>query len=391
MIRPAAGGLLVVLAVAAGISAQPSMSAPTTAPPSAAPAAAVDPALPARREELVRVQRRLDAERRRLEKSRHRERRLSDEVQRLDRRLEDTSARLSRLSIDLQRTRRSAETAAGSLARAEMALARRRTVLARRLRDVNRYGRAGYLDVVLGASSFPEFVTRARLVTALVRSDARLIRSYTDDRDQVARLRDELQTQQQRLQTLVRETEERRQQLSEQLGAKRGALEAVVRERAAAEQAVRDLEEDSAALEALIQRLQGRAGPQAGWFPTAMAWPLRGAITSRFGFRRHPIFRLRQFHQGVDVAAPMGAPVRAAFGGMVLYAGWFGGYGKLVVIDHGDGFSTLYGHLSAIDVAPGQQVTRGQVIGVVGSTGYSTGPHLHFEIRQRGKPINPLP
>jgi septal ring factor EnvC (AmiA/AmiB activator) len=385
MMRRTALGLLLLLA-AAGTAA---VAGTAVAQPPPEPAAS--PALPAKQEELARIQHRLDAERERLDKTRRRERGLSSDVQRLDRRLEATASRLTRLSTELQRTRLGAEAAAGALARAEMALARRRTVLAGRLRDVNRYGRAGYLDVVLGASSFPEFVTRARLVTAVVRSDARLIHSYTEDRDRVAELRDDLQTQQRRLQTLVGETQERRQQLSEQVGAKRGALDAIVRERAAAEQAVKDLEEDSAELEALIQRLQVGVGPRARWSMSAVAWPLRGPITSRFGFRRHPIFRLRQFHQGVDISASMGSPVHAAFGGMVLYAGWFGGYGKLIVIDHGDGFSTLYGHLSAIDVAPGQQVTRGQIVARVGSTGYSTGPHLHFEIRQRGKPINPLP
>jgi murein DD-endopeptidase MepM/ murein hydrolase activator NlpD len=359
------------------------------APPAPAPGAS--PALPAKQQELVRIQRRLDAERERLDKTRHRERGVSTEVQRLDRRLDSTTARLNRLSTDLQRTRLRAEAAAAELARAEMALARRRTVLAGRLRDVNRYGRAGYLDVVLGASSFPEFITRARLVTAVVRADGRLIQSYTNDRDRVASLRDDLQLQQRRLHTLVEENQERREQLSEQINAKRAALDAIVRERAAAEHAVKELEEDSAELEALIQRLQGGAGLRARWSLAAIAWPLRGSITSRFGFRRHPIFRLRQFHTGVDIAAARGSPVRAAFGGMVLYAGWFGGYGKLIVIDHGDGYSTLYGHLSAIDVAVGDQITRGQVVGRVGSTGYSTGPHLHFEIRHLGKPINPLP
>ncbi len=385
MIRRITLGLLILAAAAGAAFAGviPYTSPPTSRPPSGSPS------LPAKQEELMRVQRRLDAERRRLTQTRRRERRVSDETQRLDRQLETTEARLARLSTDLQRTRQRAEAAASALARAEMALARRRTVLAGRLRDLNRYGRAGYLDVVLGASSFPEFVTRARLVTSVVRSDARLIRSYTEDRDRVAALREDLQSQQRRLQALVRENEERRQQLTEQVAAKRAVLDAIVRERAAAEQAVEDLEEDSAALEALIQRLQGGTASTTRWSMAAIAWPLRGAITSRFGVRRHPIFRLRQFHQGVDISGPMGSQVRAAFGGTVLFAGWFGGYGKLIVIDHGDGFSTLYGHLSGIGIAPGQQVTRGQVIGRVGSTGYSTGPHLHFEVRHNGKPINP--
>ncbi len=387
MIRKVLLAALVIMA-ASGVAmggVTPHGSAPATPPPSGGPS------LPAKQEELTQIQRRLDAERQRLNRTRHRERRVSDEVQRLDRQLETTEARLGRLSIDVQRTRQRAEAAASALARAEMALAGRRTLLAGRLRDVNRYGRAGYLDVVLGASSFPEFITSARLVSAVVRSDARLIQSYTEDRDRVAALREDLQTEQRRLQALVRENEERRKQLAEQVTAKRDILDAIVRERADAEQAVKDLEEDSNALEALIQRLQGGTGPTAPWSMSAITWPLRGPITSRFGVRRHPIFRLRQFHQGVDISAPMGSPVRVAFGGLVLFTGWFGGYGKLVVVAHGDGYSTLYGHLSGIDVTVGQQVTRGQVVGRVGSTGYSTGPHLHFEVRHNGKPINPQP
>lgn len=355
--------------------------------------AAADPAplpapLPAKQKELRRLQHRLDEQRQQLRQTRRRERRMSDQVQRLDRRREETEERLARLSTDLRRTQQRAEAAAAALARAEIALARRRTLMAGRLRDLHRHGRAGYLDVVLGAASFPEFVARARLVGAIVRSDRRLIVAFTEDRDRTAALREALDVEQARLQALVRETHERRQQLVQEVAAKRQVLWGIVNERAAAERAVRDLEEDSAELEALIQRLQSSA-VGLGRSLAAFLWPLRGPITSRFGLRRHPIFRLRQFHQGVDIASPRGSPVRAAFDGTVLFAGWYGGYGKLVIVDHGEGISTLYGHLSAIMVAPGQRISRGHLIGRVGSTGYSTGPHLHFEVRRNGRPIDP--
>jgi murein DD-endopeptidase MepM/ murein hydrolase activator NlpD len=280
-----------------------------------------------------------------------------------------------------------AAVAAAAVARGEMALARRRAVLGQRLRDLHRYGRAGYLDVVLGATTFPEFVTRARVVGTIVRADARLIAGYQHDRDRAEALRAELEAEQARLAALVEETEQRRRLLAEQMEAKRRVLEAVAQERAAVERVVEDLRRESAELEALIRRLQ--AGGPSRMAIGAFVWPLRGAVTSRFGFRRHPIFRARLFHQGVDIAAPQGAPVRAAGDGTVLFAGWYGGYGKLVILDHGDGLSTLYGHLSAILVSPGASVTRGQIIGRVGSTGYSTGPHLHFEIRRHGRPVDP--
>jgi len=342
-----------------------------------------------KQEELRRLQRRLEEERSRLRLTQRRERRTSDDVQRLDRRLEVTEGRLMRLATDLNRTQMRAEGAASALARAEMALARRRTLLADRLVDLHRYGRAGYLDVILGAASFPEFVSRARLVGAIVRADGRLIRAYTTDRDRTVALREALEVEQTRLQDLLGQTEDQRTELTDQVSTKRKVLLGIVNERAAAERAIRDLEEDSAELEALIRRLQS-VGVGLGRRLAAFVWPLRGILTSRFGFRRHPIFRLRQFHQGLDIASARGKPVRSAFAGTVLYAGWYGGYGKLVILDHGQGTSTLYGHLSAILVSTGQQVSQGLVVGRVGSTGFSTGPHLHFEVRQNGRPVDPM-
>ena len=117
--------------------------------------------------------------------------------------------------------------------------------------------------------------------------------------------------------------------------------------------------------------------------------PVPGAITSAFGYRIHPIFHVRKMHTGVDMHAGMGTPIHAAEGGTVISAGWRGGYGKCVVISHGGNLATLYGHLSAIQVSVGERVGRGEVIGKVGSTGYSTGPHLHFEVRVGGSPVNP--
>lgn len=375
----AAAGLAFLFAAAAVASPAPVATAAATSSAS----------LPAKQEELRRVQQKLESERLRLKTTRRKERRSSDEVQQLDRQREATEQRLGALGIEQQRIRQRAEAAAAALARAETALARRRGLLADRVVDVHKYGRTGYLDVILGATSFPEFVARARMVDEIVHEDARMIEAYTTDRDRTAQLRDQLDEQQAQLRAVMRETEERQQALTQQVRAKREILLAIVRERSAAERAVRELEEDSVALEGLIQRLQLAGGMGVGRGLTAFIWPLRGPLTSRFGFRIHPLFGRRQFHTGVDIAAPRGAPVRAAFDGTVLFAGWYGGYGKLVIIDHGQGLSTLYGHLDEILATPGQRVARTQVVGLVGSTGYTTGPHLHYEVRRNGRPIDP--
>lgn len=126
------------------------------------------------------------------------------------------------------------------------------------------------------------------------------------------------------------------------------------------------------------------SGAQKGSLGIAFGWPVRGRITSGFGSRWGSI------HTGIDIAVPSGTPVKASRGGTVTSAGWMNGYGYAVIIDHGDGYSTLYGHNSKLLVSVGEHVDAGQVIARSGSTGHSTGPHVHFEIRRSGKPINPL-
>lgn len=119
--------------------------------------------------------------------------------------------------------------------------------------------------------------------------------------------------------------------------------------------------------------------------------PARGRLSSRYGMRHHPILNRRKLHTGDDIAAPHGSPIKAAKSGRVLYSGWKRGYGNTVIIDHGGGVTTLYGHASKLGVQAGQPVKSGEYIGNVGSTGYSTGPHLHFEVRKNGRPVNPRP
>jgi len=123
---------------------------------------------------------------------------------------------------------------------------------------------------------------------------------------------------------------------------------------------------------------------------SSLAMPVNGPITSYFGYRYHPILHFTRFHAGVDIGASWGSPIVAAGDGRVVGAGWSGGYGREVEIAHGGGITSIYGHMSAIVALPGSFVHSGQLIGYVGSSGLATGPHLHFEVRQGGQPVNPL-
>ncbi len=140
----------------------------------------------------------------------------------------------------------------------------------------------------------------------------------------------------------------------------------------------------------------GKSSPRSGGSTVSSPasrsyrWPVVGKISSPFGWRRHPVTRRRDFHTGIDVRAPRGREIKAAKAGRVEYAGWMGGYGRVVVIRHNDGYSTLYAHCNSLSVRNGQSVSQGQTIASVGTSGRTTGPHLHFEIRQGKSPMNPL-
>jgi murein DD-endopeptidase MepM/ murein hydrolase activator NlpD len=170
-------------------------------------------------------------------------------------------------------------------------------------------------------------------------------------------------------------------------------------DRLALEAAEQQLAQDSNSIANVIaQRLAeqqlafrtGTPGYQRVLGTGQMLNPVSGPITSNFGYRQHPILGSSRFHAGTDFGVPQGTPILAADSGTVIVAEWYGGYGNAVIIDHGNGLTTLYGHCSELYVSVGQGVQRGQTIAAVGSTGLSTGPHLHFEVRQQGEPVDPL-
>ena len=196
-----------------------------------------------------------------------------------------------------------------------------------------------------------------------------------DQRNQVALLRQQLLSQKQ----LYEDEAAEEKQLISRLKERRSALEA------AEDQLVRESEQ----LGTLIrQKIAASTGIVQG--TGRFVFPANANISSGFGNRIHPILGYSRFHAGIDFAASHGSTIRAADSGRVIFSGWYGGYGQAVIVDHGNGISTLYAHASRLFVKEGQNVQQGQPIAAVGSTGLSTGPHLHFEVRQNGNPVNPM-
>ena len=149
---------------------------------------------------------------------------------------------------------------------------------------------------------------------------------------------------------------------------------------------IAELEADAIAIAEEIRRLARTDGTKPG----VLQWPVNGTVTSGYGYRVHPITGTRRLHTGLDISAGSGTTIYAAGAGNVIWADWYGGYGKTVIVDHGGGLTTLYAHQSTINVSVGSSVSSSSVVGYVGSTGFSTGPHLHFETREWGTPVNPM-
>ena len=285
-------------------------------------------------------------------------------------------------------------------------------LLKRRLVDIYEHGDYGYLSVLFAARSFSDFVERWEDLRLLVAANERAVLARRAAEKHVARAQDALEATQIALQQQADAQRRARNQLDSLADERRNLVGLADAQRRHVAGQVAEMESLSAAeeaqLEALIlarQReveaqleaarraaaLSGAPPPPVSGAPGTLSWPVSGTITSPFGWRRNPFNGAPDFHQGLDIGAPSGTTITAPAAGTVISAGWYGGYGNFVLIDHGGGMSTGYGHLSQIFVANGQTVQKGQAIGAVGSTGVSTGPHLHFEVRINGKPVDPVP
>lgn len=295
------------------------------------------------------------------------------------------------------------------LTAAKATLRRHSDAMKRRLVDIYEHGDLGYMDVLLSATSFADFVERWDDLRLIIAANQRAIRARRDAEKKVASIQTQLEETQVALQRSAEEQRRARNQLA-MLADERANLVAIAddQRRHVASQ-VAEMEDLSSSeesqLEALIverqrqieaerlarQRAAGITGNPVAEGGGSLSWPVSGQITSPFGLRHSPFGGGMEFHQGLDIAAPTGTTISAAAGGTVISAGWYGGYGNYILIDHGGGVATGYGHCSQIFVSSGQTVQRGQAIGAVGSTGASTGPHLHFEVRINGKAVDPAP
>ena len=330
---------------------------------------------------------------------------VSEQLRQIEEQLRQATAELSTIKEQRVAVENDITLNERQLAEAQKRLEGREAVFYKRVRDIYINGRLSYIDVVIGSKDFSDFANRLEVLKRIIDSDIMLIGEIKKERAQIEEHKQKLESDRAKLVELEKAALAKQAEIEQKKAERNVVLQKAQNDRATAMQAIEELNASSAQVSAMLKERQaaraaaaaaaqssGGQGASDNWVQGTgqLGWPVSGEITSPYGYRVHPIWGTTIYHSGIDIGVDEGTPVHAADGGVVVWSGWMGGYGYAVVIDHGNGLSTLYGHNSELAVDEGQSVAKGQVISYAGSTGNSTGPHVHFEVRVNGDPVDPM-
>lgn len=261
-----------------------------------------------------------------------------------------------------------------------------------RIRQVFKNQRLGMFELILSAKDLNALLDVVYFERIIIRRDYKKMVELKEKSAKLAKMKKDIEVQKQELAATIESMNDQQRTIKRAIAQNQSMINKLKTDKAYYQRTERELERQSEDLQKMISK--GYSKSTVKTTSTGFMKPIAGRITSPFGWRTHPIFNSRTFHSGVDIGGPNYGSIRASNSGKVIYSGWYGGYGKVVIIDHGiingHPMTTLYAHMSTIKVSNGQSVQKGQVIGLEGTTGYSTGPHCHFEVRINGKPNNPL-
>jgi len=320
----------------------------------------------------------------------------------LDRDLSQKEKELKVLGQQLKGVARKVQRANEDLRTLTQTVNSQETFLAGRMVALYKFGDGGMPQVLFSSRSYGELLSHRRYLALILSQDRQLMEDYARRQTFMGDYWQGLKEDEQELKRLKKKAEQKRVEVQKDRAQKEHLLNSIRDEKRIHLAALKDLETASAQLQALVDRLEKDIRAKAkeeiftpsgrgfGTFRGKLPFPLEGQILSTFGRNENPKFNTFTVQKGIEIGAPLGAEIHAVYPGRVLYSDWFKGYGKILIIDHGDGYYTLSGHASTLLKEVGEEVRRGEVVALVGDTGSLKGSCLYFEIRQRGKPLDPL-
>lgn len=339
-----------------------------------------------------------------LAQSNSRRAQLEQEIATLSSNLRDAEARLLAAEGELGNARSQLFLVQTDLARTLGEIDDIKGRVADRSRTAYKIGGGGlYVEILLSARNVRDFFSRIEYISSVLTDEQTQIEALKElsvkldadrgnavlRRDDIAVKKAGIEEERANIARLKQSLATSRAAVVGEIATQQSLLAKVKADKAGYLQQMAKLEVESRSIAALLRARQRGQVFQAG-SGTRLAWPTTGPLSSSYGYRTHPIFKDRRFHAGIDISAPYGQAVISAESGTVVFAGSRGGYGTTVIIDHGNALATLYAHLSSISVSSGSRIGRGQRVGSVGCSGYCTGPHLHFETRINGDPVDPM-
>jgi len=264
--------------------------------------------------------------------------------------------------------------------------------LASHIRSVYKMKRKALFEILLSSEDVNMLVDRLYYQKLLLKEDSDKMLVAKRKAQEIAMMKYNIESRKRNLERSVASINNQQAYIKRAIAKNESMINKLRTDRVAYQKAERELERQSHSLESYINKTAKDSNVHMA---SGFMKPIQGRITSPFGYRTHPIFNTKSFHSGVDIGGPNLGAIRASNSGKVIYSGWYGGYGKVVILDHGTGsngkpITTLYAHMSTIKVSNGTKVQKGDILGYEGTTGYSTGPHCHFEVRINGQPNNPL-
>ena len=328
-----------------------------------------------------------------LNESKAKEKSLGDQVNSLEQQINSKQSDIDELEASISEAQAKLETLEEELAAAEEKVNTQNENLNARLRNMYKNGSVGFIDVLMDSGSFSEFLNNLSLVEKVYTSDQDVLEELQKAYDEIDAKKKEIETLQAELSESKATMEEQKSSLEADKASVEKKKSEIAADSAETQRELDKLEADAQALTSSI-RDSGSSSSSSKYNGGIMAWPVPSChtVSSGYGGRIHPTTGKYKFHGGLDIPGSYGSAIVAANSGKVIWAGNRGdSYGNYVIIDHGGGVSTLYGHSSKVLVSTGQRVSRGQRIANVGSTGRSTGPHCHFEVRINGSRVNPTP